>query len=48
MLVLSWLIGLPFALTATRSRSIASWLQVLVGTGTVIVGVVMLHRLAGG
>ena len=47
MLVLSWLIGLPFALTATRSRSIAAWLQVLVGAGTVIVGVVMLHRLAG-
>ena len=48
MLVLSWLIGLPFALTATRSRSIAAWLQVLVGAGTVLVGVVMLHRLAGG
>jgi sulfite exporter TauE/SafE len=48
MLVLSWLIGLPFALTATRSRSIAAWLQVLVGAGTVIVGVVMLHRLTGG
>jgi sulfite exporter TauE/SafE len=47
MLVLSWLIGLPFALTASRSRSIAAWLQVIVGAGTVIVGLVMLHRLAG-
>jgi high-affinity nickel permease len=48
MLVLSWLIGLPFALTASRSRTIAAWLQVLVGAGTVVIGVVMLHRLSTG
>ena len=48
MLVLSWLIGLPFALTASRSRTIAAWLQVLVGAGTMVVGAVMLHRLTAG
>ena len=48
MLVLSGLIGLPFALTAGGSRTLAIALQALVGAGTVIVGVVMLYRLSGG
>jgi hypothetical protein len=48
MLVLSGLIGLPFALTAGNSRTIAGALQILVGAGTLIVGIVMLHRMAGG
>jgi High-affinity nickel-transport protein len=48
MLVLSGLIGLPFALTASGSQTIATVLQALVGAGTVTVGVVMLHRMSGG
>jgi hypothetical protein len=48
MLVLSGLIGLPFALTAGNSRTITIALQALVGAGTLIVGVVMLHRLTSG
>lgn len=48
MLVLSGLIGLPFKLTASSSRTIAGTLQILVGAGTLTVGLVMLHRMAGG
>jgi hypothetical protein len=48
MLVLSGLIGLPFVLTAGNSRTITIALQVLVGAGTLIVGVVMLHRMTSG
>jgi len=48
MLVLSGLIGLPFALSAGGSRTLATTLQALVGAGTVIVGVVMLSRLSSG
>src|SRR4029450_11208228 len=48
MLVLSGLIGLPFALTAGNSRTITIGLQALVGAGTLIVGLVMLHRMTSG
>ena len=48
MLVLSGLIGLPFALTAGNSRTITLGLQALVGAGTLIVGLVMLHRMTSG
>jgi hypothetical protein len=43
MLVLSGLIGVPFALTAGGSRTLALVLQVVVGTASVLVGLSMIH-----
>ena len=43
MLVLSGLIGLPFALTAGGSRSLLASLQLLVGAASVLVGALMLR-----
>ena len=43
MLVLSGLIGVPFALTAGGSRSLVGTLQVVVGAASVLVGVLMMR-----
>ena len=43
MLVLSGLIGVPFALTAGGSRTLTTALQVIVGASSILVGVLMLH-----
>ena len=43
MLVLSGLIGVPFALTARGSRALTVALQAVVGAGTMLVGVLMLR-----
>jgi ABC-type nickel/cobalt efflux system permease component RcnA len=43
MLVLSGLIGVPFALTAGSSRSLATVLQMFVGAASVLVGALMLR-----
>jgi ABC-type nickel/cobalt efflux system permease component RcnA len=48
MLVLSGLIGVPFALTAGGSRMVASTLQVIVGAASVLVGVLMVHGVLAG
>ena len=42
MLLLSGLIGIPFALTAGASRTLATTLQAVVGTCSILVGVLML------
>lgn len=42
MLILGGLIGVPFAHTAGRSRTVATGLQVVVGTGGILVGALML------
>jgi high-affinity nickel permease len=43
MLVLSGLIGVPFALTASGSRTVASVLQIVVGVSSILVGLSMAH-----
>ena len=43
MLVLSGLIGVPFALTTAGSRSLATTLQLVVGAASILVGVLMLR-----
>jgi hypothetical protein len=43
MLVLSGLIGVPFALTAGSSRTLVSGLQVIVGAASILVGVLMVR-----
>jgi hypothetical protein len=43
MLVLSGLIGVPFALTAAGSRTLTIVLRVIVGAASVGVGVSMIH-----
>jgi ABC-type nickel/cobalt efflux system permease component RcnA len=43
MLVLSGLIGVPFALTAGSSRTLATALQVVVGASSVLVGLLMVR-----
>jgi ABC-type nickel/cobalt efflux system permease component RcnA len=45
MLLLSGLIGVPFALAAGSSRLVAAALQVVVGVGTILVGGLMLRGL---
>jgi hypothetical protein len=42
MLVLSGLIGVPFALTANRSAMLTTALQVTVASASILVGVLML------
>jgi ABC-type nickel/cobalt efflux system permease component RcnA len=43
MLVLSGLIGVPFALTAGGSRGLATMLQMVVGAASILVGLLMLR-----
>jgi ABC-type nickel/cobalt efflux system permease component RcnA len=43
MLVLSGLIGVPFALTAGASRTLTTALQVIVGASSILVGLLMLR-----
>jgi high-affinity nickel permease len=43
MLVLSGLIGIPFALTAGGSRAVATVLQVVVGGSTMVVGLLLVR-----
>ena len=43
MLVLSGLIGVPFALTTGGSRALATALQLVVGASSILVGLLMLH-----
>jgi ABC-type nickel/cobalt efflux system permease component RcnA len=43
MLVLSGLIGVPFALTTGGSRTLATALQLVVGASSILVGLLMLH-----
>lgn len=47
MLVLSGLIGIPFALTAGGSRAVATVLQVIVGGSTLVTGLLLVRGAAG-
>lgn len=48
MLVLSGLIGVPFALTTGGSRTLAMSLQLVVGAASVLVGLLMLRGMLSG
>ena len=48
MLVLSGLIGVPFALTTSGSRTLTTALQLVVGTASILVGLLMLRDVLSG